>query len=89
MQLKEISLSDIITFIGIIAGLLTGGALLIKMTSKNKNVIKGNKVKGNIIGGSRRKDKDNKISKKIKTSNKNTIKNNTVGGDLIGGDDIS
>lgn len=87
MEIK-LSLSDIITVVCTLVGLV-GGYVILKFRTKNKNVIEGNSVKGNLVGGSRIKNTNDDISKKINSSNKNVIKNNTIVGDLIGGDDLS
>lgn len=83
-----ISLSDIITTVCTLIGVF-GGYVILKFNTKNKNVIKGNRVKGDLVGGSRIKNINKDISKKNNLSNKNKIKNNVVTGDLIGGDDLS
>lgn len=87
MSIQDITFSDIITIAEIAVSILLGGIIIFKLKSKNKNIIKGNHVQGNLIGGNRIVTKD--ISSHVNSTNKNIIKGNIVDGDLIAGDDLS
>jgi hypothetical protein len=80
IEIGSITLSDILTVLGILFG---GGCLwLFRKVRTSRNLLKGNRAGGNIAGG-------NICSSnhfKTHTEQRNTLKNNIAAGDIIGGD---